>query len=201
MHSSDARPRSPRGSWWRSPWLPSSMAVVPTLLTIWSASAPGGYFGITLLALAGWMLTGVGWLVVAVLAAVALPRPRLRGVLTSWPLLTLPALVVVTLWLASAGVFLRATFEAHRPGLERLVAETNAAPGQRLNNQQVGLYAVRSASDAGGCTRITLSGAGFLSSTGFAHCAGQPPIDDLRGGEGTTYEPLDGPWYTFTFTW
>lgn len=203
MVDADGRAVLSRWPWLRSPWLPTVLAVVPTVLTAWAASPPGGYFDIALLAIGGWLVAGASWLAVAVLITVVRLRPHPIHVRTRWPLLTFPALLVGIFLLAGSGMLNRAAFEMHRPGLERLVADVAAEPDQRLVDQRVGLFAVPSANvrRTTGCTTITIRDAGFFDSRGYAYCLGQPPVDKLRGSEGTTYEHIDGSWYTVSFVW
>lgn len=140
------------------------------------------------------------WLAVTVLAAIKLPQPRRAHIRRLWPLLTFPALVVMAGLATETGLVERVMFETHRPGLERLVTKVTTAPNQHLADQRVGLYALSSVVvERGGCTKLTVRDAGFFEARGFAYCPGKPPIDDVRGGEGTAYEPIAGAWYTFSF--
>ncbi|GAA3990112.1 hypothetical protein GCM10022247_05930 [Allokutzneria multivorans] len=183
--------------------LSTALAAVSILLTVWAVSAPGGYLDIALTALACWSVTGVLWLVTAVRAVLALPRPRGKHLRPLRPLLVLPAVFAGVLLLAGSGVLSRAIFEMHRPGLQSLAATVAAAPDQRLMNQRVGLYAVPSATarHTPGCVLIAIKGAGFLGSQGFAHCPDQPPANDAQGAKGTRFEYIGGAWYTFTYSW
>ncbi|WP_168200951.1 carotenoid biosynthesis protein [Allokutzneria sp. NRRL B-24872] len=187
----------------RARWLATALAVVSFLLTVWAVSPPGGYFGIALAAFCGWLATGVVWLVMAVRAVLALPQPRRAHLRQLRSLLVLPLVFAGVLLLAGSGVLSRAIFEMHRPGLHSLVADVAAAPDQRLVNQRVGLFAVSSATarHTAGCTLLAIKDAGFLGSAGFAHCPDRPPVNDAKGGEGTTFEYISGPWYTFSYSW
>ncbi|WP_158845981.1 hypothetical protein [Saccharothrix deserti] len=175
-------------------------AAVPVLLTLWAVSAPGGYFGVALSVYGCWLVVGVAWLVVGVLAVLALPRPRKPHVGRLWPFLLVPALVVVTWAAVRTEVVQSAVFEAHRSGLEAVVADVAAEPDHRLLDRQVGLHTIRTAKvDAGGCTLLTVSDAGFLDPTGYAYCPDRVPVD--ANGDGVIYEHIEGPWYEFAVRW
>lgn len=186
---------------WRSPWWPAILAAVPVLITLWAASPPGGYFGMAFVAIVCWLVVGIAWLVAVIRAVVALPQPRRGHVGRLWPFLVVPALVLTTWAVVRTGAVERAAFEVHRTGLEALVADVAAAPDHRVTHRRVGLHAIRMAAvDPGGCTLLTVGDAGFLDATGYAYCPDRAPVDVVNG-EGLTYEPLDGPWYEFTFRW
>ncbi|WP_433273747.1 hypothetical protein ACQPZF_19880 [Actinosynnema sp. CS-041913] len=178
------------------------LAVGPVVLTLWSVSLPGGFFEMALIALVCWVVVGLLWLVVAVLAVVALPPPRARQSARLWPFLVVPALLVATWATARTGVVERLVFDVHRSALERLVADVTADPDRRVGHQEVGLYSITSAAGApsGGCTLITLEHGGFLTSTGFAHCPEHVP-SGAGSADGYVYTHIDGPWYEFAFTW
>jgi hypothetical protein len=188
-----------RVAWWRSPWLPVIAAAVPGVLTVWATTPPGGYFGMAVSASVGWLVVGIAWLVVGVFAVLALPRPRPPHLARLWPFLLVPVLFLLTGLLAGANVVQHLVFEAHRSGLEALVAEVAAEPDRRLPDRRVGLHTVSARVDAGGCTLLIVRDAGFLDVTGYAHCPDRVPVDAI--GDGLRYAPLDGPWYEFSFRW
>lgn len=161
---------------------------------LWSARLPGGDFDLALAGLGLWALAWAVWLAVAVAGVVALPAPRTRRLGRLWPLLAVPVLFVGSGMLVEASVPERVAFSLSRDALEGLVVADPPAPGR------AGLYEVTSVDRAPGCTHLVLGDAGFLDVTGFAHCTA-PPVDDVVGGEGTTYRAVDGPWYVFTLVW
>ncbi|GAA1340655.1 hypothetical protein GCM10009660_26090 [Catellatospora bangladeshensis] len=178
-------------------------ASVPVVCTLWSVAVPGGYFGLLLVALTCWVVVVAAWAAVGVLAVAALPRPRSRRLGRLWPCALVPALLVATWATARSGVVERVVFEAHRPELERLVADVQARPDRRVDRREVGLYSIsRATADPNGpCTLITLRhGDVLLGSSGFAYCPERAPTS-TRLAEGYSYTPIDGPWYEFVFTW
>lgn len=190
-----------RVSRWRSPWWPVGVAAVAVLLTTWAGSPPGGYFAVALFAFLAWAVVGIAWLTVIGFAVVALPRPVRAHVRRLWPFLVVPALAVATWTAAHTGAIGWAAFEVHRPGLSALVEEVATAPDRRLSDRRVGLHVVRTTAldEATGCTLMTVDDAGFLDARGYAYCPDRVPVD--AGGDGLRYQPLDGPWYEFTFVW
>ncbi|ONI84683.1 hypothetical protein ALI22I_29595 [Saccharothrix sp. ALI-22-I] len=177
------------------------VAAVPVVLALWATTPPGGYLGMALLAFVCWAVVGIAWLVVGVFAVLALPRPRPPHIARLWPFLLVPALFLLTGLVVGTNAVRHVAFEAHRSGLEALVADVAVAPDQRLLDRRVGLHSVSVAKldAAGGCTLLTVEDAGFLDSTGYAYCPDRVPVDAT--GDGLRYEPLDGPWYEFRFVW
>ncbi|GAB2959937.1 hypothetical protein [Saccharothrix stipae] len=173
------------------------------MLTLWSHVPPGGYFTTSVFALLCWVAVGFVWLCTGAAAVVVLPPPRLRHLAGLWPYLVVPALVVTTEVVVDTGVVPRAAFAAHRSGLEAVLADVEAAPDRSVGDRRVGLFTVSWANveGAGGCTVLKVADAGFLDATGFAHCPDRAPVDVVAGGEGYTFEPIDGPWYEFTARW
>jgi len=184
-------------AWWRWPWLPVLLSIVAVVVTLWSLVPPGGYFGLGMVALILWLATIVLWLAVGILAVMALPAPRLRGLVGLWPLLLVPALLAVVSVLARTESPERIAFALHRPALERLAEETAQAPDSQLSRQTVGLYHISASyQDETGCTRMIVRDAGFLNATGFAYCP-EPPVSAY----GENYTQLDGPWYKLSIEW
>ncbi|MEU4449162.1 hypothetical protein AB0K14_33925 [Actinosynnema sp. NPDC050801] len=186
-----------------SPWWTVIAAAVPVVLTLWSHTPPGGYFTTSVVALLCWVAVGSVWLFTGVAAVVVLPPPRPRHLARLWPYLLVPALMVTTEVVVDTGVVPRAAFAAHRSALEALVAEVGAAPDRSVRDRRVGLFTVSWANVDGstGCTVLKVADAGFLDATGYAHCPDRAPVDVVAGGEGYTFEPIDGPWYGFTARW
>lgn len=188
--------------------LPATLASVSALISLWSVRAPGSYLGSMLLAVVFWALAGTLWLALPVRRAVTRllrrpapgtvngPRPYL-----SWSLLTPPLLVVLTALAVHTHFVERMTFQLHRGALEQLVLESANTPGRLLSRERrIGVYEVSRVHPEGPCTKVSLASGGLFTSGGFAYCPATPPIDD-QSNEGTRYQPLDGPWYTFAFTW
>jgi hypothetical protein len=194
------QPKDPgrkKSAWWRWPWLPVLLSIVAVVVTLWSLVPPGGYFGLGVIALFLWLATIVLWLAVGILAVVALPAPRLRGLVRLWPLLLVPALLAVVTVLAKTESVERVAFALHRPALERLVEETAQAPDSQLIRTSVGLYDISASyRDVSGCTRMIIRDAGFLNATGFAYCP-EPPVSAY----GEKYTQFDGPWYSLSIEW
>ncbi|MEU6148695.1 hypothetical protein ABZ816_01710 [Actinosynnema sp. NPDC047251] len=183
--------------------MPFGAAVVPVVLTLWAGSVPGGYWGMGLTALACWAVVGLAWLVLLVLAIRALPVPRRPNLARLWAFLAVPLLLIATALTARSGVTEHAAFALHRSSLEALATETRASVEGRASDRAFLLLTVsHSVRDTGtGCVLMTVRDAGFLNSTGYAHCPDRAPANVRAGGDGYTFEHLDGPWYVFVFQW
>ncbi|XVS60797.1 hypothetical protein ACQPYE_21030 [Actinosynnema sp. CA-299493] len=187
-----------RTSWWWSPWWTVIASSVPVALLFWAITPPGGYLTLSLLAHLSALGVGTAWLATGGIAVIRLPQPRLRHAVRLWPFLLAPALLVAAEVVAGSDVVPRAVFDAHRSGLEALVAE--AAPGRRIEDRRVGLFTVDVGGDRpDGCTLITVADAGVLTTTGWAHCPDRVPVSAT--GDGYRFTPFDSPWYEFTFEW
>ncbi|MEV1118412.1 hypothetical protein AB0I91_25385 [Actinosynnema sp. NPDC049800] len=181
-----------RRSWWWSPWWTAVASPVPVALVFWATIPPGGSLSTLLLAYLAVFAVGTAWLTMAGVAVIMLPRPRLRHAVRLWPFLLAPAVLVAGHAVAGTGVVPRAVFDAHRSGLEAVVAE--ATPGRRIEDREVGLFTVTVSGDRpDGCTLITVEG----EISGWAHCPDRVPVS--AKGDGYKFEPFDDPWYRFRF--
>jgi hypothetical protein len=179
-------------SWWRSPWPPVAVVVVPAVLLLWGVSVPGGYFDVLVAALLAWSLVGLAWLVGGVSYVAALPRHRRRP-RRLWPLLVVPTVFAASWTVASGDLVGRATFAAHRSALRRSAEQAAANPS--VGHRQVGLYSFESVGLGQGCVLFGVRDPGMAKVAGFAWCPGHVPanFDD----EGIVFEPFDGDWYVF----
>ncbi|MEV0678968.1 hypothetical protein AB0I60_20865 [Actinosynnema sp. NPDC050436] len=182
-------------AWWRSPWLPSGAVVVPVVLTLWAGSVPGGYWTTGLAALACWTVVVLWWAVLAVLAL------RGRNPVRPWAFLVVPVVLAATAVFAGSTVAERAAFTAHRSSLDALAAETRASADGRVLDRPFALFTISSAVRYADCVLMTVADAGFLDSTGYAHCPDRVPASTVAGGEGYSFHHLDGPWYEFALVW
>ncbi|MFE2754758.1 hypothetical protein ACFXGA_22430 [Actinosynnema sp. NPDC059335] len=185
---------------WSSPWWTAVAASAPAVLLVWASAPPGGYFVLTVLALACWGAVGLAWLLTSTVAVPALPLPRRRHVARLWPFLLAPALSAASLTAAGGDVAHRFAFDAHRAALEAVVAEAVTAPERPIRDRRVGLFTVDVSTDAAnGCTLLAVEDAGLLNETGWAHCPDRAPVS--AGVDGYKYRPSGGPWYTYVFDW
>ncbi|MEU4806542.1 hypothetical protein [Actinosynnema sp. NPDC023587] len=176
---------------------------MPSALLLWSGSVVGGYWFTGLVALAGWVVVAVAWLVLVVLAIRALPAPRARHPGRLWAFLAVPLVAVATSGISGSGVTRHASFEVHRSSLEALAAEVRASPRGLLADRSFALLTVSSArrEPGSGCVTMSIAGAGFLNSTGYAHCPDHVPASTRPGTDGHLFKHLDGPWYTYVLEW
>ncbi|PSL57783.1 hypothetical protein B0I31_102762 [Saccharothrix carnea] len=187
-----------RISWWWSPWWTVVASLVPVTLALWSATPPGGYLGPWLLACGLTLLVITAWLIMAVVAVIVLPRPRLRHAVRLWPFLLVPALLGAGTMVVGSGSVPRAAFDAHRSSLEALATEV--APNQRVEDRRVGLFTVDVSADRpDGCTLLTVEDAGMFSTGGWAYCPDRVPVS--AQGDGYKFATFEGPWYEYWFEW
>ncbi|MEU0886183.1 hypothetical protein ABZ345_47070 [Lentzea sp. NPDC005914] len=160
------------------------MAVVPTWLLLTGVAAPGGYYTVLTLALAGWAV--VAWLCLVV-GAGQIGHPVRRW----WPMLLVPALCAASWTAASAGVVGPALFPLHRTALEKAIARP--AEGQPPS---VGFYNFHDRYENRGCTFLTTNDPGMTRVAGFVRCPGLNPATKTWD-EAYRFEPLEGDWYVF----
>lgn len=160
-------------------------SVVAGAAALWAGSGPGGDLGAVMVAFAAAVVT---LLVFGGLVVVCVLDRRFAV-----PLLV-PPLVFGAVWLADrSDLPLRARFAQARPAFERTVLD-RAAGSETVCPTWAGSYRVLSCRTVGPDTFFAVRG-GFLDDVGFAH---RPRGGQPAGPDSVRYEPLSGPWYTYS---
>ena len=171
-------------SGWRSVWCPVAVAVASAFLLLAGVVVPGGYYTVLVLALTGWAVAGVLWLMAGA-------RHLGRPVRQWWPLVLVPALFATSWAVASGDLVGRALFPLHRQALERAAATAAGASGTT-----VGLYSFRTRFKSRGCSLLETDDPGMAQTSGFIRCPGSNPAAQNWDGP-ITFEPIEGDWYAY----
>jgi hypothetical protein len=192
-HGPEGRKDVARG-WFTGPprWLFGAAAGVNALLTLIVNSVPEGVFML-------WLLTYGAWLGLALAFAARLGLALstgggLRGIRLRWARwAAVPAVVILTAVLVSAGAPLRYGLQLAKPAMAGFAADRDARPPG-----WVGPYPVDAEHLDGGGARFKVKYSYLdLDASGFAYSPGGPPPrihEDY-------YEHLHGPWYSWVESW
>lgn len=184
----------------KPPGWPSHAAVATTvLLSLVACSAPGGYFGLAMLAGALWIAVAFSWWSRGFLYSVLRRKYK-----KDWPVsnrtsmrwLVMPLALVVSVVLVVCNVPLHLAFWVSRPSMEALAKEVINGAKPQLPAQWVGVFYVESIEKTETGMRFIVSDTGILDHAGFEWSAMALPEN---GSERRSH--FDGSWYTWYDHW
>jgi hypothetical protein len=179
----------------RAGWILAIPAAAALVAGAWASSVPGGYFDIGIWVVLAWLALGLCWLGTVI---VTLVRDHRAGRLRAgryWRFGLLPAIFLVAVLVAELDLPQRLRFELDRPELEAYAGQVRAEQVDQLKPGRIGTLPVSLVQNREGCVSFVVSGAGFISQTGYAHCIGTP-----RTEFGYTFTHVTGPWYTWYYS-
>jgi hypothetical protein len=176
-------------------WPTHTFVSLVGILTIYSVSVPGGYFGLELLSGLGWLGAGFIWLFRIVSRGViikwygSLPEAK-WGQSHSW--IVAPLLFFFFFFIARSSLAIQLGFRISKPAMDRLVRETTGLPpNSKLSDRWVGIYFAEGIETLPGGVRFFIRGSGFIDRDGFAYSSQPLPTND--GDD--KYTPLRNGWY------
>ncbi|MDT0303467.1 hypothetical protein [Streptomonospora wellingtoniae] len=180
--------------WFAGPpgWIVGGAAAANALVSLWTYSAPGGYFQPLLATASVWVLLLLAVGIKAVMQPVFGVRHG-RPPWQDWARWgTVLGIMAATVALTQSGACMRAGTAWAQPAVAAYASDPAASEAP----DRFGPYSVQQAGDLGDRkgARFLVEGAGFLNERGFAYSPDGPPT----AGEEDSYEHLSGPWYTWT---
>ena len=185
--------------WRRAPGALFHVAVgLVSLSLLWVHSEPGvDLLPWITVALLGCILVLV-WAVRLLTFLLALTRDRSAGSPLAW--LAAPAVGLVVVVLVVAGIPLQARWAISRPAFDAVVEQRLEGGGRVPGHPgRLGLYEIGRVDDVGGALLFFEGDDGALGASGFAHLPDGPRPDLFVGSAGPLrFEPLGGPWHSWT---
>ncbi|MEU6409514.1 hypothetical protein [Microbispora sp. NPDC046933] len=172
--------RTYRDWWWRLALTAPMVAVCA--LTVVAAVPPGGSFGLILVLIPAWSLSGLMWVVLLFFRDYRRSR---------WALVP-PLAGALTLALVSFDIPMKAAFLVSEPALTRYVRSLPEDERWASTGDRAGLFSIESVQRWNGVTQLRVAGSGgMLEQCGFAYLPG----GDVRLLDVSGAERLSDGWY------
>jgi len=167
------------------------------LLSVVSASVPGGFILAFLGAFLGWALLAGVWTLRSVASFWVNWRchePLLGLAGSRWRWLVCPALAMMTLVLVASHAPIYPMYWLSRPAMDRVAQQAFQTTTDLSPIRQIGLYPVDSVERIPGGVRFAIRGGGFVNRAGFACFNSGAPAATRRN----QYQHRSDNWYRWT---